>query len=150
MSSNGHGQLPVEVLDSRFPPLPRMPLVSPPKPPSIWPATLLFLLTVLTTLSVGSEFALSYADNREPFSGNQDFWRMMIGPFQHPHLLVLGVPFSFTLLVILMAHEMGHYVACRIYGISASYPFYSGADSVWHVWRVYPDSFANYHAAGAI
>ena len=131
MSTNGHGQLPVEVLDSRFPPLPEMPRASPPQPPSIWPALILFLLTVLTTLSVGSEFALSYTQNREPFSGDQDPFSMMLVPFQHPHLLVLGVPFSFTLLVILMAHEMGHFVACRFYGISASYPYFIPAPTLF-------------------
>lgn len=124
MSSSGHGQIPVEVLDSRFPPLPEMHRVSPPKPPAFWPALVLFLLTVLTTLSVGCEFALSYAQNREPFSGNVDLLTLLMLPFQHPHLLVLGVPFSFTLLVILMAHEMGHFIACRIYGIDASYPYF--------------------------
>lgn len=131
MSGNGHGQFPVEVLDSRFPPLPQMSRVSPPKPPSIWPALVLFLLTVLSTLSVGAEFALSYAENREPFSGNQDPFSMMLTPFLHPHLLVLGVPFSFTLLVILMAHEMGHFVACRIYGINASYPYFIPAPTLF-------------------
>jgi membrane-associated protease RseP (regulator of RpoE activity) len=131
MSSNGHSQLPVEVLDTRFPPLPQMPRVSPPKAPSIWPALVLFLLTVVSTLSVGSEFALSYAENREPFSGDQNPFAMMLTPFQHPHLLVLGVPFSFTLLVILMAHEMGHYVACRIYGINASYPYFIPAPTLF-------------------
>jgi membrane-associated protease RseP (regulator of RpoE activity) len=131
MSSNGHGQLPVEILDARFPPLPEMARVSPPKPPSIWPALLLFFLTVLTTLSVGAEFALSYAENREPFSGNQDPFLMMLTPFEHPHLLELGVPFSFTLLVILMAHEMGHYIACRIYGIDATYPYFIPAPTLF-------------------
>ncbi len=131
MSSNGHGEIPVEVLDSRFPPLPQMHRVSPPKPPAFWPALVLFLLTVLTTLSAGSEFALSYMQNREPFSGNQDLFTLMLMPFQHPHLLVLGVPFSFALLVILMAHEMGHYVACRIYGIEATYPYFIPAPTLF-------------------
>jgi membrane-associated protease RseP (regulator of RpoE activity) len=131
MSGNGHGQLPVEVLDARFRILPEMPRVSPPKPPPLWPALSLFLITVLTTLSVGTEFALSYAQNREPFSGDQNPFAMMLTPFQHPHLLVLGVPFSFTLLVILMAHEMGHYIACRIYGIDASYPFFIPAPTLF-------------------
>lgn len=131
MSGNGHGQLPVEVLDARFPALPPMARVSPPKAPSIWPALILFLLTVLSTLSVGSEFALSYLENREPFSGKQSPLEMMLMPFQHPHLLLLGVPFSFTLLVILMAHEMGHFVACRIYGINASYPYFIPAPTLF-------------------
>lgn len=131
MSTNGHGQLPVEVIDPRFTPLPDMPRVSPPKQPSIWPALVLFLLTVLSTLSVGAEFALSYTENREPFSGDQNPLAMMLTPFRHPHLLVLGVPFSFTLLVILMAHEMGHFIACRIYGISASYPYFIPAPTLF-------------------
>lgn len=131
MGDNGHGQFPVEVLDARFPDVPRMNVVSPPKPPSIWPALTLFLLTVVSTLSVGSEFALSYLENREPFSGTQDPFAMMLLPFRHPHLLVLGVPFSFTLLVILMAHEMGHWIACRIYGINASYPYFIPAPTLF-------------------
>jgi membrane-associated protease RseP (regulator of RpoE activity) len=124
MSSNGHGQLPVEVLDSRFPALPNLPRVSPPRAPRMWPALLLFLLTVMTTLSAGAEFALSYAENREPFSGNQSIFLLLETPFQHPHLLLLGIPFSFTLLAILMAHEMGHFIACRIYGLDATYPYF--------------------------
>jgi len=131
MSSNGHGQVPVEVLDMRYPPMPEIRRVPQRKPPTIWPALILFLLTVVSTLSVGTEFALSYAQNREPFSGTQDPFALMLTPFRHPHLLALGVPFSFTLLVILMAHEMGHFIACRIYGIDASYPYFIPAPSIF-------------------
>src|SRR4029453_12151696 len=35
-----------------------------------------------------------------------------------------GVLFSFTLLVILGSHEMGHYVACRWYRVDATLPFF--------------------------
>ncbi|MBK6315700.1 MAG: site-2 protease family protein [Blastocatellia bacterium] len=35
-----------------------------------------------------------------------------------------GLVFSITLLVILGAHEMGHYIACRYYGIDASLPYF--------------------------
>ena len=35
-----------------------------------------------------------------------------------------GLIFSFTLLVILGAHELGHYFACRYYGIDASLPYF--------------------------
>jgi len=129
MSNNGHP--PVEVLDPQYPPLREMPRVPRRRPPSIWPALVLFLLTVLSTLSVGTEFALSYAENREPFSGMQDPFSMMLTPFRHPRLLALGVPFSFTLLVILMVHEMGHFIACRIYGIDASYPYFIPAPTLF-------------------
>ncbi|HWP45166.1 MAG TPA: site-2 protease family protein [Blastocatellia bacterium] len=38
--------------------------------------------------------------------------------------LVKGLLFTFTLLVILGAHELGHYFACRYYGIRATLPFF--------------------------
>ncbi len=86
---------------------------------------------MVSTLAVGAEFGLSYAQNREPFSGYQNPFALMLLPFQHPALLELGIPFSFTLLLILFAHEMGHYVACRIYGIDASYPYFIPAPTLF-------------------
>ena len=42
---------------------------------------------------------------------------------RHPIYLLYGLPFSFTLLSILLAHEMGHYLTCRYYGIRATLPY---------------------------
>jgi membrane-associated protease RseP (regulator of RpoE activity) len=42
---------------------------------------------------------------------------------QGNHLL-LGLPFSLTLMLILLAHEMGHYLFCVRYGVSATLPFF--------------------------
>jgi len=127
---NGHTRMPVEILDIPFAPPADF---RPPRPPRdpVWPALILFLLTVVSTLAVGAEFGLSYAQNREPFSGYQDPFAMMLLPFQHPALLALGIPFSFTLLLILFTHEMGHYVACRLYGIDASYPYFIPAPTLF-------------------
>jgi membrane-associated protease RseP (regulator of RpoE activity) len=41
-----------------------------------------------------------------------------------PLLLVDGLAFSLTLMTILLAHELGHYFACRYYGIDASLPYF--------------------------
>lgn len=42
----------------------------------------------------------------------------------HPALLAQGVTFAVALLSILLAHESGHYVACRRYGVAATLPFF--------------------------
>jgi len=44
--------------------------------------------------------------------------------FLHPHLLGQGLIFSGSLLAILTAHESGHYVCCRYYGVDATLPFF--------------------------
>jgi membrane-associated protease RseP (regulator of RpoE activity) len=52
-----------------------------------------------------------------------EFWRQ-------PAELLSGLPFSLTLLTILMAHEMGHYLACVYYGVDASLPYFLPAPSI--------------------
>jgi membrane-associated protease RseP (regulator of RpoE activity) len=47
-----------------------------------------------------------------------------VDPFEDPALLSRGVPFAATLMTILLAHEAGHYVMCRRYGVSASLPYF--------------------------
>ena len=42
----------------------------------------------------------------------------------HPYLLGQGVAFAGSLLAILFSHEMGHYLACRYYGVDATLPFF--------------------------
>jgi membrane-associated protease RseP (regulator of RpoE activity) len=44
--------------------------------------------------------------------------------------MLQGIIFSFTLLVILGAHEFGHYFACRYYGIRATLPFFIPAPPI--------------------
>jgi membrane-associated protease RseP (regulator of RpoE activity) len=124
---NGLSKLPPELMEVRFPYL-----AEPPRPRKrpLWPALMLFLLTVLSTLAVGAEFAQSYAANREPFSGDQSPLSAIVAPLSHPQILLLGIPFSFTLLGILFAHEMGHYVACKLYGIDVSYPYFIPAPTL--------------------
>ena len=44
--------------------------------------------------------------------------------FAQPTVLADGLIFSLSLLAILTAHEAGHYIACRIYGVDATLPFF--------------------------
>ena len=41
-----------------------------------------------------------------------------------PSYLQQGLSFSLSLLFILISHEMGHYVACRLYRVDATLPFF--------------------------
>jgi membrane-associated protease RseP (regulator of RpoE activity) len=41
-----------------------------------------------------------------------------------PALLGSGLAFSLTALTILLAHELGHYVACRRYGLPCTVPYF--------------------------
>ncbi len=84
----------------------------------------LFVLTVITTLSVGASLAVAYARNQPSYSLALNPLSVLLLPFRHPGQLLAGIPFSFTLLGILLAHELGHYLACRYYGIAASYPYF--------------------------
>src|ERR1700735_137734 len=126
ITANGHARIPVEILDLGYPQIIELP--APPRPVlqgrRLWLALVLFFLTLITTLAVGSEFALSYSHNIGPYSGDENPFAVMVAPLEHPHLLLLGIPFSFTLLGFLMAHEMGHFIACKIYGIDVSYPYF--------------------------
>ncbi len=89
----------------------------------------LFLLTILTTLIVGTHIEINYARNLPVFDWEVPF-AYFRGLWRHPSLLVLGLPFSFTLLSILLAHELGHYFTCRHYGIHATYPYFIPAPTL--------------------
>ena len=132
-SGNGREGTPTEVFELRLPPPRefRPPYYYRPRRGRLWVHLVLFFLTLISTLAVGSEFTQSYLQNREPFSGEQNPLALMLLPFEQPRLLALGIPFSFTLLVILFAHEMGHYVACKIYGIDVSLPYFIPAPTLF-------------------
>ena len=91
-------------------------------------AILLFFLTLISTLAVGAQFASSYASGRTP--DVNDLFSNYAAMLAHPQLLLAGVPFAFTLIGILLAHELGHFFACRYYGISASYPYFIPAPTL--------------------
>src|SRR5579863_9696851 len=91
-------------------------------------AILLFVLTLISTLAVGAQFASSYASGQSP--DFDDFFSTYANLLAHPQLLLAGVPFAFTLIGILLAHELGHFFACRSYGISASYPYFLPAPTL--------------------
>lgn len=88
--------------------------------------TVLLVITGISTTLTGAGFAVQVQDDSS-----------LIGALVAPTLAVLretasgnldplakGLLFTFTLLTILGAHELGHYFACRHYGIRATLPFF--------------------------
>ncbi len=98
--------------------------VAPPRGRRTWLYVLFFLLTVLTTLIVGTRMESNFQRGIPSLSLDDNFLSVFPWAFHHPTRLVLGIPFSFTLMLILFAHEMGHYLYCRYYGVNATLPFF--------------------------
>jgi membrane-associated protease RseP (regulator of RpoE activity) len=97
-----------------------------------WLHALLLVATCFTTLVVGARMEFNFLHALLPFSAG-DEWL----PFfplrwivEQPSRLLLGIPFSATLLFILLAHEMGHYLFCRYYGVRATLPFFIPAPTL--------------------
>ena len=53
-----------------------------------------------------------------------------VDPFTHPGDLYQGIPFSFTLLLILGSHEMGHYLVSRRHQLDVTLPFFIPAPPI--------------------
>ncbi|MGA2269157.1 MAG: site-2 protease family protein [Bryobacteraceae bacterium] len=93
-----------------------------PSRPRYWLHALLFALTLITSTVVGVAMQHDFESNlpldiEHSFSLYHWFW-------QHPAGLLQGLPFSLTLLAILLAHEFGHYLAAVYHGVDASLPYF--------------------------
>src|SRR5438270_1903526 len=97
-----------------------------------WLHALLLVATCFTTLVVGARMEYNFLTNAPPFAfGNEVLPFFKLGwILEQPSRLLLGIPFCTTLLTILMAHEMGHYLFCRYYGVRATLPFFIPAPTL--------------------
>jgi membrane-associated protease RseP (regulator of RpoE activity) len=86
-----------------------------------WVNVVLFLVTCLSTLVLGAIWTAEF--NHISSDLIDIFWR-------NPSTLLSGWPFSVTVMTILFAHEMGHYLTCRYYRISASLPYFIPAPTL--------------------
>ena len=100
-------------------------VVNPPKQ-RYWLHGLLLLATVFTTLVVGARMEFNF-QHKQPTFYSEDESFAAIFPLRwalQSSNLLLGIPFSGALMLILLAHEMGHYLFCRYYGVAATLPFF--------------------------
>jgi membrane-associated protease RseP (regulator of RpoE activity) len=100
--------------------------------PRYWLHAVLLLTTCFTTLIVGARMQSNFLHNLPPLTAGNEFipFFPIEWVLRQPSRLLLGIPFSATLLTILLAHEMGHYLACRYYGVRATLPFFIPAPTV--------------------
>jgi membrane-associated protease RseP (regulator of RpoE activity) len=104
--------------------------------PRYWLHLLLLLATCFTTLVMGARMQYNFQHNRPALSFTDEPIADQSGqsesiPFfpagwarSHPARLVGGLPFMATLMLFFLAHEMGHYLYCRRYGVYATLPFF--------------------------
>ena len=88
---------------------------------------LLFLLTVLSTLFWGAFLMVNYEIRGGAVEPLEFFNQVAL----QPSLLYKGIGYSFAIMLILLAHEMGHYLMCCYYRISATLPFFLPAPIAW-------------------
>jgi membrane-associated protease RseP (regulator of RpoE activity) len=87
-----------------------------------WIHLVLFLLTLLTTLSAGALMG-----GRDPLATRV----LEVGKLALPYPsglrwepLLSGATFAFPFLSVLLAHEMGHWVAARVHRVRATLPYF--------------------------
>jgi membrane-associated protease RseP (regulator of RpoE activity) len=88
-----------------------------PQPRAWWPNLLLFIATFFSVLLVGTELAISNIRFTDPLRAQAleanalgELWR--------------GLPYALSILLILGAHELGHYFAARRHKLAVTLPYF--------------------------
>jgi Zn-dependent protease len=91
-----------------------------------WLYFLFLVLTLCSTMIVGARMEFYFQQHLSVFSLSDDSLPLFPVAWiaQHPANLLMGLPFSLTLMFILFAHEMGHYLYARHYRVYATPPFF--------------------------
>ena len=82
----------------------------------------LLIATLFTTCLIGSRMQQTFQSNL-PLDAD-DVLGAFTNGWRRPMELLAGLPFSLTLLTILLAHEFGHFLACLYYKLDASLPYF--------------------------
>ena len=87
-----------------------------------WLHLLLFALTLISTTAFGFGLVGSFAARQslDELFVVDSYRRLLFGD----HAIWSGTIYAIPVLFILMAHEMGHYIACRFWRVDATLPFF--------------------------
>src|ERR1019366_9528077 len=97
-----------------------------------WLHILLLLITLVTTLTVGARLEDNFLQNQPAFTADTVMLPVLHLKWliQNPAKLWLGIPFSLTLMGILLAHEFGHFVVAQRNGVYATLPYFIPAPTL--------------------
>jgi Zn-dependent protease len=99
-------------------------IIQPPRR-RLWIHIVLLVATFISTMMVGSRIAFNFEHRQPPFCMSDDCPPLFaLSALRHPSELLPGLPFSLTLMFILLAHEMGHYLYARHYRVYATLPYF--------------------------
>jgi membrane-associated protease RseP (regulator of RpoE activity) len=118
---------PTEVLEPS--PLPHDVYVVYPLRRRYWLHLLLFAATIFTTLIVGARLQYNFDLGLPQFQSYEDLFPVLWA-LREPARLLLGIPFSVSLLGILLAHEMGHFIYAERNRVNATLPFFLPAPTL--------------------
>jgi membrane-associated protease RseP (regulator of RpoE activity) len=91
--------------------------------PRLWLHVLLFLATLFTTTALGARLHYNFEHQLPPFDLEHDL-TAFTDAIREPRLLLAGLPYALALLLVLLAHEAGHWLACFCHNIDASLPYF--------------------------
>ena len=91
-----------------------------------WLHLLLLLATCFTTLVMGARMQYNFEHDRPALSMSDESLPYFPASWAitQPRLFLAGWPFAAALMLFFLAHELGHYLCCRYYGIYATLPFF--------------------------
>jgi membrane-associated protease RseP (regulator of RpoE activity) len=91
--------------------------IATPQPRAWWPNALLFAATVFSVLMVGTFLEIDRIATVNIFAA-----RALAGRWVYE--LPRGLPYAFSILLILGAHELGHYFAARRHKLAVTLPYF--------------------------
>jgi len=92
-----------------------------------WLNVLLFIVTSASAFFVGLSWSVSYIYSDQLTGGD---FSPSVRAFTEARVLWLAFVYAAVLLVILLGHEMGHYLTCRRYGLRATLPYFIPAPTL--------------------
>ncbi|MCP4203072.1 MAG: site-2 protease family protein [bacterium] len=87
-------------------------------------AAALFLLALFTTTTLGAIWSVATHTEDSTDLGMWMGFETIRTVWSDPGMLVAGISFSIPLLVILLCHELGHYLPCRRYRLPSTPPYF--------------------------